>query len=35
VPLLEKIAAVETVECYVLLNAPKDFKTTLQKYAAL
>ncbi|MBE0393403.1 3-methylmercaptopropionyl-CoA ligase [Flavobacterium sp. PL0002] len=31
VPLLEKIAPLlETVECYVLLNAPKDFKTTLQ-----
>lgn len=31
VPLLEKIAPLlETVECYVLLNAAKDFKTTLQ-----
>lgn len=31
VPLLEKIASLlETVECYVLLNAPKDFKTSLQ-----
>ena len=31
VPLLEKIAPLlETVECYVLLNATKDFKTTLQ-----
>jgi fatty-acyl-CoA synthase len=31
VPLLEKIAPLlETVESYVLLNAPKDFKTTLQ-----
>lgn len=31
VPLLEKIAPLlETVEYYVLLNAPKDFKTTLQ-----
>ncbi|SEA68535.1 fatty-acyl-CoA synthase [Flavobacterium gillisiae] len=30
VPLLEKIAPLlETVECYVLLNAPKDFKTSL------
>ncbi|WP_029596570.1 long-chain fatty acid--CoA ligase [Flavobacterium sp. ACAM 123] len=30
VPLLEKIAPLlETVECYVLINAPKDFKTTL------
>ncbi|SDM67445.1 long-chain fatty acid--CoA ligase [Kriegella aquimaris] len=30
VPLLEKIAPLfETVECFVLLNAPKDFVTTL------
>jgi fatty-acyl-CoA synthase len=30
VPLLEKIAPLlETVECYVLINASKDFKTTL------
>jgi fatty-acyl-CoA synthase len=30
VPLLEKIAPLlETVECYVLINANKDFKTTL------
>jgi fatty-acyl-CoA synthase len=30
VPLLEKIAPLlETVECYVLINAPKDFKTSL------
>jgi fatty-acyl-CoA synthase len=30
VPLLEKIAnLLETVECYVLINAPKDFITTL------
>jgi fatty-acyl-CoA synthase len=31
VPLLEKIAPLlETVECYVLINAAKDFKTSLQ-----
>ncbi|MEZ7498104.1 long-chain fatty acid--CoA ligase [Flavobacterium sp. Arc3] len=31
VPLLEKIAPLlETVECYVLINASKDFKTSLQ-----
>jgi len=30
VPLLEKIAPLlETVECYVLINAPKDFETSL------
>ena len=30
VPLLEKIAGqLETVECYILINASKDFKTTL------
>lgn len=30
VPLLEKIAPLfETVECFILLNAPKDFATTL------
>jgi fatty-acyl-CoA synthase len=26
VPLLEKIALLETVECYVLINADKNFK---------
>tara|TARA_R110002126_G_scaffold17817_12_gene68978 strand:+ start:212 stop:1840 length:1629 start_codon:yes stop_codon:yes gene_type:complete len=31
VPLLEKVAPLlETVEYYILLNAPRDFKTTLQ-----
>jgi fatty-acyl-CoA synthase len=30
VPLLEKIALLETVECYVLINADKNFKTSLQ-----
>ena len=31
VPLLEKVAPLlETVECYILLNAPLGFKTTLQ-----
>jgi fatty-acyl-CoA synthase len=31
VPLLEKIAPLlETVECYILINAAKDFKTSLQ-----
>lgn len=31
VPLLEKIAPLlETVECYILINAPTNFKTTLQ-----
>jgi fatty-acyl-CoA synthase len=31
VPLLEKIAPLlETVECYVLINADKNFKTSLQ-----
>ena len=30
VPLLEKVASLlETVECYVIINAPEDFKTTL------